>query len=162
MCRLFERYAEHKSVGVCALRFLRKGDRIMPGQTPNMLKLDDQDEIECVAEPPVPGDVWEALKRSSRAANALHVGDDQTRGDTNNASTPPADSSATNTTMLEPCSTAVDTSHARTGRSSQSCTRNREKDPSKEPPNPKPPLADNSRIAIRVRNPVRRFVSQHD
>jgi hypothetical protein len=163
---LFEWYAQRKSVVASTLRFLHKGDRIRPGQTPNIMKLDDHGEIDCVAGPPVPADVWEALKQNSRAIKSLHVGDDQTRGDTNNSSTTPAASSATNTTRPEPSGAVIgNKSHADTGCSSQSCKRTCEKIPSKEPPNPKPPLADKdfaagnrrwkkSRCAVSCKEPI--------
>jgi hypothetical protein len=168
---LFELYAHRKSVGVTALCFLRRGDRIRPGQTPNMLKLDDQDEIDCVAEPPVPADVWEALKQSSLIINSLHVGDDQTRGDTNNASTTPAASSATNTTRSDPSGATVDTSHVNTRPPGQSCKGIREEVPPCNSPlkkslctesdwgrAPKPPASVDPDVdTVRVVDVVRHF-----
>jgi small ubiquitin-related modifier len=50
MSKVFETYASRKGVQVASLRFLLDGERIQPDQTPKMLELDDQDQIDCVLE----------------------------------------------------------------------------------------------------------------
>ncbi|EEC47933.1 small ubiquitin-like modifier [Phaeodactylum tricornutum CCAP 1055/1] len=50
MQKVFETYATRKGVQVNSLRFLLDGDRITPDQTPKMLELEDQDQIDCVLE----------------------------------------------------------------------------------------------------------------
>ena len=50
MQKVFETYATRKGVQVSSLRFLLDGDKIMGDQTPKMLELDDQDQIDCMLE----------------------------------------------------------------------------------------------------------------
>ena len=50
MKKVFETYATRKGVQSSSLRFLLDGDRIDPEQTPKMLELDDQDQIDCMLE----------------------------------------------------------------------------------------------------------------
>lgn len=50
MQKVFETYASRKGVQPNSLRFMLDGDRIGPEQTPKMLELDDQDQIDCMLE----------------------------------------------------------------------------------------------------------------
>ncbi|OQR82913.1 small ubiquitin-like modifier (SUMO) [Achlya hypogyna] len=50
MEKIFSAYAQRKGVPVSALRFLLDGTRIAPDQTPKMLELEDQDQIDCALE----------------------------------------------------------------------------------------------------------------
>jgi len=50
MSKVFETYAQRKGVQATALRFLLDGERINGDQTPKMLELDDQDQIDCMLE----------------------------------------------------------------------------------------------------------------
>ena len=50
MSKVFETYAQRKGVQSGSLRFLLDGERIEPDQTPKMLELDDQDQIDCMLE----------------------------------------------------------------------------------------------------------------
>nr|CCA24509.1 small ubiquitinlike modifier (SUMO) putative [Albugo laibachii Nc14] len=50
MEKVFEAYAERKNIDVTALRFLLDGTRISGDQTPKMLELEDQDQIDCALE----------------------------------------------------------------------------------------------------------------
>lgn len=50
MQKVFETYAQRKGVQVNSLRFMLDGERIDPTQTPKMLELDDQDQIDCLLE----------------------------------------------------------------------------------------------------------------
>ena len=50
MQKVFETYASRKGVQSSSLRFLLDGDRIAPEQTPKMLELDDEDQIDCMLE----------------------------------------------------------------------------------------------------------------
>eukprot|EP00542_Grammatophora_oceanica_P017216 CAMPEP_0194048712 /NCGR_PEP_ID=MMETSP0009_2-20130614/28214_1 /TAXON_ID=210454 /ORGANISM="Grammatophora oceanica, Strain CCMP 410" /LENGTH=91 /DNA_ID=CAMNT_0038694661 /DNA_START=108 /DNA_END=383 /DNA_ORIENTATION=+ len=50
MSKVFETYAQRKGVNSSSLRFLLDGERIEGDQTPKMLELDDQDQIDCMLE----------------------------------------------------------------------------------------------------------------
>lgn len=50
MEKVFETYAQRKGVQMASLRFLLDGDRVDPKQTPKMLELEDQDQIDCMLE----------------------------------------------------------------------------------------------------------------
>lgn len=50
MQKVFDTYAQRKGVQASSLRFLLDGERIEPTQTPKMLELDDQDQIDCMLE----------------------------------------------------------------------------------------------------------------
>jgi len=50
MSKVFATYAERKGVQAGSLRFLLDGERIEPEQTPKMLELEDNDQIDCVLE----------------------------------------------------------------------------------------------------------------
>lgn len=50
MSKVFETYATRKGVQSTSLRFMLDGDRIDGNQTPKMLELDDQDQIDCMLE----------------------------------------------------------------------------------------------------------------
>jgi small ubiquitin-related modifier len=50
MSKVFQTYAAKKGVQVGSIRFLLDGERIEPEQTPKMLELEDQDQIDCVLE----------------------------------------------------------------------------------------------------------------
>ncbi|CAB9513061.1 Small ubiquitin-related modifier 1 [Seminavis robusta] len=50
MQKVFDTYAQRKGVQASSLRFLLDGERIEPNQTPKMLELDDQDQIDCMLE----------------------------------------------------------------------------------------------------------------
>mmetsp|Transcript_924 Transcript_924/g.1975 ORF Transcript_924/g.1975 Transcript_924/m.1975 type:complete len:92 (+) Transcript_924:138-413(+) len=50
MSKVFGTYANRKGVQLSSLRFLLDGERIEPDQTPKMLELDDQDQIDCMLE----------------------------------------------------------------------------------------------------------------
>lgn len=56
MSKVFQTYANRKGVQLSSLRFLLDGERIEPDQTPKMLELDDQDQIDCMLEQS--GGVW--------------------------------------------------------------------------------------------------------
>ncbi len=45
---MFEAYASRKGVDVNALRFLLDGERIQENDSPKMLELEDEDQIDCV------------------------------------------------------------------------------------------------------------------
>lgn len=48
MRKVFEAYASRKGVDVNALRFLLDGERIQENDSPKMLELEDEDQIDCV------------------------------------------------------------------------------------------------------------------
>ncbi|CAJ1966356.1 unnamed protein product [Cylindrotheca closterium] len=48
MGKVFQTYAQRKGMQVSSLRFLLDGDRIKDDQTPKMLEMEDQDQIDCV------------------------------------------------------------------------------------------------------------------
>lgn len=48
MGKVFQTYAQRKGMQVSSLRFLLDGDRIKEDQTPKMLEMEDQDQIDCV------------------------------------------------------------------------------------------------------------------
>eukprot|EP00980_Cylindrotheca_fusiformis_P010690 scaffold2391_cov113-Cylindrotheca_fusiformis.AAC.7 len=48
MGKVFETYAQRKGMQMSSLRFLLDGDRIKEDQTPKMLEMEDQDQIDCV------------------------------------------------------------------------------------------------------------------
>jgi small ubiquitin-related modifier len=48
MQKVFETYAGRKGVNPSFYRFLLDGERIQPTDTPNMLEMEDQDQINCV------------------------------------------------------------------------------------------------------------------
>ena len=50
MSKVFETYASRKGVQSSSLRFLLDGDTINGDQTPKMLELEDQDQIDCMLE----------------------------------------------------------------------------------------------------------------
>ncbi|KAL4111488.1 hypothetical protein PRIC1_003166 [Phytophthora ramorum] len=50
MDKIFSAYAQRKGVPAAALRFLLDGTRISGDQTPKMLELEDQDQIDCALE----------------------------------------------------------------------------------------------------------------
>ncbi|KAL3799002.1 hypothetical protein HJC23_005141 [Cyclotella cryptica] len=50
MSKIFNAYAARKGVDPTSLRFLLDGDNVDPNQTPKMLELEDQDQIDCVLE----------------------------------------------------------------------------------------------------------------
>ncbi|GKY98196.1 hypothetical protein MPSEU_000777400 [Mayamaea pseudoterrestris] len=50
MKKIFETYASRRGVQASSLRFLLDGERIEPDQTPKMLELEDQDQIDCLLE----------------------------------------------------------------------------------------------------------------
>lgn len=50
MQKVFDTYAQRKGVQSASLRFMLDGERIGADQTPKMLELDDQDQIDCMLE----------------------------------------------------------------------------------------------------------------
>lgn len=50
MSKIFNAYAVRKGVQPNSLRFLLDGERINADDTPKMLELEDQDQIDCVLE----------------------------------------------------------------------------------------------------------------
>jgi len=48
MQKVFETYAGRKGVNSSVYRFLLDGERIQPTDTPKMLEMEDQDQINCV------------------------------------------------------------------------------------------------------------------
>jgi small ubiquitin-related modifier len=50
MEKVFNAYAQRKGVNAGALRFLLDGQRINGDQTPKLLDLEDQDQIDCLLE----------------------------------------------------------------------------------------------------------------
>jgi small ubiquitin-related modifier len=50
MSKIFNAYAVRKGVQPNSLRFLLDGERINEDDTPKMLELEDQDQIDCVLE----------------------------------------------------------------------------------------------------------------
>lgn len=46
--KVFEAYADRKGVDVASLRFLLDGERINETDSPKMLELEDEDQIDCV------------------------------------------------------------------------------------------------------------------
>ena len=47
MVKIFETYASRRGVQAGSLRFLLDGERIDKDQTPKMLEMEDQDQIDC-------------------------------------------------------------------------------------------------------------------
>lgn len=58
MSKVFQTYAAKKGVQVGSIRFLLDGERIEPEQTPKMLELEDQDQIDCVLEQTGGAGLW--------------------------------------------------------------------------------------------------------
>lgn len=58
MSKVFDTYAQRKGVQASSLRFLLDGERIEADQTPKMLELDDQDQIDCMLEQSGGGREW--------------------------------------------------------------------------------------------------------
>ena len=50
MAKVFDTYAQRKGIQTNSLRFLLDGDRVMPEQTPKMLEMEDQDQIDVMLE----------------------------------------------------------------------------------------------------------------
>ena len=50
MQKVFDTYAQRKGIQSSSLRFLLDGEKIGAEQTPKMLELDDQDQIDCMLE----------------------------------------------------------------------------------------------------------------
>ena len=50
MSKVFATYATRKGVQPSSLRFMLDGDRVEENQTPKMLELEDQDQIDCMLE----------------------------------------------------------------------------------------------------------------
>eukprot|EP00501_MAST-03F_sp_TOSAG23-6_P001196 GSMAST32.ASY1.ANO1.1240.1 assembled CDS len=50
MGKVFKAYAQRKGIQSSALRFLLDGRRITDDDTPKMLELEDQDQIDCLLE----------------------------------------------------------------------------------------------------------------
>mmetsp|Transcript_8457 Transcript_8457/g.12805 ORF Transcript_8457/g.12805 Transcript_8457/m.12805 type:complete len:92 (-) Transcript_8457:1138-1413(-) len=50
MSKVFNAYANRKGVDSKALRFLLDGERIGEDQTPKLLELEDEDQIDCLLE----------------------------------------------------------------------------------------------------------------
>lgn len=50
MQKVFDTFAARRGVAASSLRFMLDGERIDPSQTPKMLELDDQDQIDCMLE----------------------------------------------------------------------------------------------------------------
>ena len=50
MSKVFGAYATRRGVQEGSLRFMLDGERIDPDQTPKMLELEDQDQIDCLLE----------------------------------------------------------------------------------------------------------------
>ena len=50
MQKVFDTYAQRKGIQASSLRFLLDGEKIGAEQTPKMLELDDQDQIDCMLE----------------------------------------------------------------------------------------------------------------
>ena len=48
MSKIFSAYANRKGVNESALRFLLDGERINADETPKILELEDQDQIDCL------------------------------------------------------------------------------------------------------------------
>ncbi len=48
MIKVFSAYAQRKGVEVSSIRFLLDGERILDTDTPKMLELEDEDQIDCV------------------------------------------------------------------------------------------------------------------
>jgi small ubiquitin-related modifier len=50
MSKVFETYAQRKGVQATSLRFMLDGERVNEDETPKMLELEDQDQIDCMLE----------------------------------------------------------------------------------------------------------------
>ena len=50
MSKVFETYAQRKGIQAQSLRFLLDGERIQGDNTPKMLEMEDQDQIDAVLE----------------------------------------------------------------------------------------------------------------
>ncbi len=50
MSKIFDAYAQRRGIAAASLRFLLDGERIQPEQTPKMLELDDESQIDVVLE----------------------------------------------------------------------------------------------------------------
>ena len=47
MQKVFDTYASRKGLSASTLRFLYDGNRIQSNDTPKMLEMEDQDQIDC-------------------------------------------------------------------------------------------------------------------
>ena len=61
MSKVFETYASRKGIAVGSIRFLLDGERIKESDTPKMLELEDEDQIDCVLEQSGGGVTYTAL-----------------------------------------------------------------------------------------------------
>lgn len=50
MSKIFEAYAGRRGIGVGSLRFMLDGERIQPENTPKMLELEENDQIDVMLE----------------------------------------------------------------------------------------------------------------
>ncbi len=50
MQKIFDAYAQRRGIAAGSLRFLMDGERIQPDQTPKMLELDEDSQIDVVLE----------------------------------------------------------------------------------------------------------------
>lgn len=50
MSKVFDTYAQRKGIATASIRFLLDGETIKGDQTPKMLELEDQDQIDCMLE----------------------------------------------------------------------------------------------------------------
>ena len=50
MSKIFDAYAQRRGLQSNALRFMVDGDRVNPDQTPKMLELDDNDQVDVMLE----------------------------------------------------------------------------------------------------------------
>ncbi len=50
MHKIFDAYAQRRGIAAASLRFLMDGERIQPDQTPKMLELDEDSQIDVVLE----------------------------------------------------------------------------------------------------------------
>lgn len=50
MSKIFEAYAQRRGIESKSLRFMLDGERLTPDQTPKMLELEDNDQIDVMVE----------------------------------------------------------------------------------------------------------------
>ena len=50
MSKVFDAYAKRKGLDRTAIRFVLDGENVADFQTPKMLELEDQDQIDCLLE----------------------------------------------------------------------------------------------------------------
>jgi hypothetical protein len=74
MQKVFDRYAARKGFQVSSLRLLLYGKKILPDETPESLKLRDQDQIDCTLEQTGGGKAPAAAYKKGALSNYSRAG----------------------------------------------------------------------------------------